>query len=182
MHKTTAEDLLQTNIKADKFIQDAIDFGNKYGYDIDERVKTSDQVDELIEKGKLKGAKIAGLHKIDERQDSDSEEEEKDDYVPAMIPVGRRREAKGIAKDAERDAISEMFDSMMETMRKTADDIQSRLDFEESKYVLESQLEKSEASVFLSASKLADASELVNKYSIEKNPQSHTSSKVLEKF
>ena len=57
-----------------------------------------------------------------------------------MIPAGNRRQ-KETSLDAERKAIEDMYNSMMDIIRQTSEDIESRLDTEESKGVLESQLE-----------------------------------------
>ena len=121
------------------------------------------------------------MYKIEEGQNSDSEEEK--DFVPAMIPSGSRRRDKETSLDAEREAIENMYSSMMDIIRKTSEDIESRLDFEESKDVFESNLESfsEQSSTFLSGSKLLNSSKLVNQYSME-TPVTSTQSKVLNKF
>ena len=107
MLTTTAQDLLDANAQADRMIQEAIDFGAKHGYDMDPKPTTSGAVDALIAADKKKKAKVAGLYEIDEGRNSDGDDdfEEEKDFVPAMIPAGRRRDQKEASLDAEREEI-----------------------------------------------------------------------------
>ena len=81
-----------------------------------------------------------------------------------IIGGSRRAREKEACLDAEREEISKMYNSMMDMIKKTSDDIESRIDYEESKDTLESKLENlsEQSSVFLSASKLASTSKLAN--------------------
>lgn len=58
-----------------------------------------------------------------------------------IIGGSRRAREKEASLDAERDEISKMYNSMMDMIKKTSDDIESRIDYEESKDTLESKLE-----------------------------------------
>ena len=104
--------------------------------------------------------------------------------MPAMIIGGSRRaREKEASLDAEREEISNMYNSMMDMIKKTSEDIESRINYEESKDTLESKLENlsKESSVFLSASKLANSSKLANQYS-RVEPSTKAQSKTIDKF
>ena len=65
MLETTAQDLLDTNAKADQMIQDAIKFEQMLGISEPIVPTTSEQGDKLLREKIAKKSK-KGLHKIDE--------------------------------------------------------------------------------------------------------------------
>ena len=58
-----------------------------------------------------------------------------------IIGVSRRAREKEASLDAERAEIEKMYMSMMDVLKKTSDDIESRMDYEESKETLETKLD-----------------------------------------
>ena len=58
-----------------------------------------------------------------------------------IIGASRRAREKEASLDAERAEIEKMYMSMMDVLKKTSDDIESRMDYEESKETLETKLD-----------------------------------------
>ena len=100
-----------------------------------------------------------------------------------IIGGSRRAREKEASLDAERAEIEKMYMSMMDVLKKTSEDIESRMDLEDGKETLETKLDNlsQPSSVLLSASKLASSSKLANQYSVE-TPATKTSAKAIDKF